>query len=266
MEYSILIRLILAHLLSDFILQPTSWARHKEAHGFKSKYLYWHTLITGTTAYILVPNWWLPVIIITLVHFLTDAFKGEINKRWLGTSSPTYLFVIDQIIHLLTIVIAWLIVADQFEAFKNGLVNLTGNEKLWYYLLGYSFISIPASVILNMSTQSWSEEINGTQTPGGTQQTAGGTNTTPSVNTPQSTGLKKAGTWIGIIERTLILTFVLLNQYIGIGFILAAKSVFRFGDIKENKDQKKTEYIIIGTFLSFTLALLTGIAIHFLTK
>jgi uncharacterized membrane protein (DUF373 family) len=37
---------------------------------------------------------------------------------------------------------------------------------------------------------------------------------------------------------------------------LAAKSIFRFGDLKESKDVKLTEYILIGTLLSFGLGIL----------
>jgi hypothetical protein len=40
---------------------------------------------------------------------------------------------------------------------------------------------------------------------------------------------------------------------------LAAKSVFRFGDLKESKDRKLTEYILIGTLLSFGIAIASGI-------
>ncbi|MFV0501856.1 MAG: hypothetical protein ACK5MH_09735 [Bacteroidales bacterium] len=44
----------------------------------------------------------------------------------------------------------------------------------------------------------------------------------------------------------------------GIGFLLAAKSIFRFGDLKDSKDRKLTEYILIGTLLSFAVAIATG--------
>jgi len=46
-----------------------------------------------------------------------------------------------------------------------------------------------------------------------------------------------------------------------IGFLIAAKSVFRFGDLKESKERKLTEYILIGTLLSFGIAMITGIIV-----
>lgn len=41
--------------------------------------------------------------------------------------------------------------------------------------------------------------------------------------------------------------------------MLAAKSILRFDDLKESKDRKLTEYILIGTLLSFGSAVLIGI-------
>ncbi len=64
-----------------------------------------------------------------------------------------------------------------------------------------------------------------------------------------------------MIERVLILTFIILNQFEAIGFLIAAKSVFRFGEIKDSNQQKTAEYILIGTLLSFSLAILVGIVL-----
>ena len=64
------------------------------------------------------------------------------------------------------------------------------------------------------------------------------------------------------IERILIFTFILIKQWPAIGFLIAAKSVFRFGELKEGKERKKTEYILIGTLLSFTFAIIVGILIY----
>jgi hypothetical protein len=69
-------------------------------------------------------------------------------------------------------------------------------------------------------------------------------------------GLKEGGKLIGYLERLLILAFVLVNQFAGIGFLVAAKSIFRFSEIKENNDRKEAEYIIIGTFASFLYAII----------
>lgn len=63
---------------------------------------------------------------------------------------------------------------------------------------------------------------------------------------------------IGYLERVLIMTFMLVGCMEGIGFLLAAKSIFRFGELTKAKEVKITEYVMIGTLSSFTIAILLG--------
>ncbi len=72
-------------------------------------------------------------------------------------------------------------------------------------------------------------------------------------------GLRGAGTIIGIIERVMVLTFVLVDQYTAITVIFAAKSIARFNELK---DRKMAEYYLIGTLLSITFALLVGVVVR----
>tara|TARA_B110000902_G_scaffold149552_1_gene172196 strand:- start:297 stop:695 length:399 start_codon:yes stop_codon:yes gene_type:complete len=71
--------------------------------------------------------------------------------------------------------------------------------------------------------------------------------------------LENAGKYIGIFERLFVFTFVILGQWSAIGFLIAAKSVFRFGDLSRAKDRKLAEYILIGTLVSFGLAISIGL-------
>jgi hypothetical protein len=71
--------------------------------------------------------------------------------------------------------------------------------------------------------------------------------------------LPNAGKYIGIIERLFVLTFIILGRWEAIGLLITAKSVFRFNDLKERNSRKLTEYILIGTLLSFGLAIISGI-------
>ena len=86
------------------------------------------------------------------------------------------------------------------------------------------------------------------------------------LNDESDDSLTNAGKWIGILERLFVFTFVVTENWEAIGFLLAAKSVFRFGDLKESKDRKLTEYILIGTLLSFGIALATGMLTRELLK
>ncbi|MGB6037763.1 MAG: DUF3307 domain-containing protein, partial [Cryomorphaceae bacterium] len=80
----------------------------------------------------------------------------------------------------------------------------------------------------------------------------------------ENQSLPAAGKYIGMLERLFIFAFVVLNQWSAIGFLITAKSVFRFGDLSRAKDRKLTEYILIGTLLSFGLAILTGLVYQYL--
>ena len=71
--------------------------------------------------------------------------------------------------------------------------------------------------------------------------------------------LKDAGKYIGVLERVLVFVFVILDHWEAVGFLITAKSVFRFGDLTATKQRKLTEYVLIGTLISFGIAILTGL-------
>ena len=69
-------------------------------------------------------------------------------------------------------------------------------------------------------------------------------------------GLTHGGRAIGRLERAIIFGLVLIDLPGGIGFLLAAKSILRFGEVRDPGQRKMAEYIIIGTLMSFGWALL----------
>lgn len=75
-------------------------------------------------------------------------------------------------------------------------------------------------------------------------------------------GLKGAGSLIGQLERVLIFLFIMIDQPTAIGFLITAKSILRFGEIKDFHHRRLTEYIIIGTMTSFAY----GVSVSYLTK
>jgi len=85
------------------------------------------------------------------------------------------------------------------------------------------------------------------------------------INFPKEkeSGVKYAGLIIGFLERFIILTFVLLDQYSSIAFIFTAKSIARF---EELKDRIFAEYYIIGTLASVSFAIFCGEVIKIITK
>ncbi len=60
----------------------------------------------------------------------------------------------------------------------------------------------------------------------------------------------------------LIYLMILANQPLGVGFLIAAKSILRFGTA--SRDQRTAEYVIIGTLASFGWAIAITIGIQLL--
>ncbi len=236
LDIDLLLKILVAHFLSDFILQPTKWATKKDEEGFKSWHLYIHIVITTVTLFIVL--WdiklWKLIFIISLFHLIIDSVKSLVKK------TNIWIFTIDQILHLLVIIGIWLTYTKQWNEFVELWNLIFSNSKFWWLLIAYILLTMPTSVLIGKMTNKWNNELN---------------------DSNQGDGLKSAGKWIGIIERILVFTFIILNKLSVIGFLLAAKSVFRFGDLKDSSDQKKTEYIILGTFISFLLAILLGLSI-----
>jgi hypothetical protein len=69
------------------------------------------------------------------------------------------------------------------------------------------------------------------------------------------------GRAVGILERGLVLTLLLLGDYLAVGFVMAAKALFRYKSIE---DPEKAEYLLIGTLASFALAVLGAVGIRLL--
>jgi len=231
MALNLLLRLLIAHLLTDFVLQPTSWVKEKKQKKHRSPKLYLHVLIAGATAYLfagLWHNWWLPLVII-ITHYFIDLWK--LNRR----ENLTY-FLLDQLFHILVVIALWIGVSFDLHTVWAYLSALAQNTKFWLVVTGYLLVTWPLGYIIGMATEKWRDaaEVN-------------------------KEGLAKAGVWIGFFERLLILTFIISNQFAAVGFLIAAKSILRCSD-KENT-QKKTEYVLIGTLMSFAFAAIIGIVI-----
>lgn len=229
----IFIQLILAHLLGDFILQPNSWVADKENRKLKSPYLYIHVLIHTVLSLIFMWDlklWWV-AILVGVSHFIIDACKlsfqnNQTKKRW---------FFIDQALHVAVIAAVSLCFNEfNFEFLKN--------QEFLKIVMGALFLTSPASIFIKILLSSW-------------------TPVTEEEGNVQTESLSSAGKYIGILERLLVFTFIVVDHWEGVGFMVAAKSVFRFSDLAQAKQRKLTEYVLIGTLLSFGIAVLTGILI-----
>lgn len=221
-----LAKLVLAHLLTDFIFQPTKWVVSRNTKHFLSSHLYWHGIVTAFVALLLLGiNYWLVVFIVSVTHTLIDGWKSY------RVDTAKY-FLIDQALHLLVILACWYFTFQQNIHLKNAW-NIINTKNAWIIATAFVFVSQPAAILIGQITKRWRVQIQ------------------------DGDSLGNAGKWIGVIERIIILTLVLHHQYASVGLLLTAKSLLRFNE--PNRQEVKTEYLLIGTLISFGLAALTGI-------
>ncbi|RAV30381.1 DUF3307 domain-containing protein [Sinomicrobium soli] len=223
------LKLLFAHLIGDFIVQPDSWVSEKEAKKLASAKLYLHALIHALLVLVLTWNtgmWYLPVAI-GVTHLFIDAGKLLLQRP----ENKRLLFYADQVLHLLAIAVIWGLATNTPPAF-----SLSQNQ--WLLLTGALFLTFPTSILIRVTISIY----------------------TPETGMAQDASLQNAGKYIGILERLLVFVFIISDHWEGVGFLIAAKSIFRFSDLTRSKDRKLTEYILIGTLLSFGTAIATAIA------
>lgn len=225
-----LIKLLLAHLIGDFFLQPTAWIIEKERAKLKSNKLYLHVAIHAALVFVVFFSfevWW-QALVIGISHYVIDACKLLFQKA----NSKRLWFFIDQALHIVAITGCWLIYTDGAKID----LNFVYNEQVWLYAFGALLLTSPTAIVIRVLIERF-------------------------IPNKSSISLQNAGKFIGVLERLLIYVFVLTNHFEAVGFLLAAKSIFRFGDLKEGNELKLTEYVLIGTLLSFGIALSVALAI-----
>lgn len=234
----LLILLVLSHLLGDFYLQKESWIECRNQNHLGStgllKHCLVHLILLSLVLFIAnTPTLWQSIIAIVVIvgsHFMIDIWKSY--------QKPTiHYFIADQVLHLLILLLIWLwinhISVEQLLVWQKKLFSL----HVLIYISAYILAAKPLSVVIAITLKQHTDELN---------------------KSAQPDGLKQAGKWIGYVERWLVISFVLVGQFTGIGFLLAAKSVFRFGDLTQSKDRKLTEYMMLGTLFSVASALAIG--------
>ncbi len=233
---TLVLQLILAHILSDFIFQTSKMKDGKlglleNQKRSKNFYLAIHSLTHAVMTYLIIGDWTgfaIPLVIL-ITHFIIDYIK----YNYLADSLSTFLK--DQIAHLIVILIIGLNCYCDFD--MSYFQSLIRDPRVLATVVAYIIVMKPTSILLGLFFRKWDVT---------------------------TAGLEDAGCWIGYIERLLILTFVISNHFEAVGFLLAAKSVFRFGELKQSNEIKVTEYVLIGTFASFTIAVMVGLAVSYL--
>jgi hypothetical protein len=203
-------------------------------------------IILITWLFIGTINGWWAAVAIGFLHLLIDLGK-LLMTRWGSNNNRSFdltLFLADQVLHVIAITCVWLFMIEGWGRTGLMMPSVFLNNAFLLRVLGYIIVIGPAKYFVRYFFGRWSKDIETT-----------------------NDGLKDAGVTIGILERILVLTLVFIEQFSAIGFLVAAKSILRLIDRPLNNDdvfssRKHTEYVLMGTFLSFGFALLTGLVIN----
>ncbi len=230
--------LLLAHILGDFCFQPAGWVVDKRRYKHKSKRLYAHILIHAALLALFLgfdTTYWLGFAIVILSHYLIDLAKLHTERN----NHALAYFLVDQALHIA--ILAG--VAHLYEPFRIAWENIVSPGHLLFLTTLALLIFVPA-VLIKIVIAQWRPE---------TIEKQG------EALFKDEESLLKAGRFIGVLERLFVFLFVITDHWEAIGFLLAAKSIFRFGDLRQGKDRRLTEYVLIGTLLSFGIAILIGL-------
>ena len=227
--------------------------------GWCSSYLAAHAVIIFfVTAFVLFDiKFWFVACLLSLSHFFIDGLKSWTEKKKInnkvihGSDNELYIFLIDQLLHVVIIYFAARVLIKHGWECPEFLDKL--NLKTLVFVLMLFVCGTPANILTRELLITFHIMKNGDK----------------SVDEPQ------IGRIIGVIERCLIVFFMFVNQFAAIGFIITAKSILRFKDltpphnVSTKGKQKATvhmvtdnsEYVLIGTFMSISIAVICGFMI-----
>jgi len=266
------LRLVLAYLLVDFTIQPDFQAKSRFSSDWRPIYPVPHALMAGGLTFFLANLWdiafilkdpsslpeFLPqfcntllyaFVLVAAAHLVIDGVKpwrmvvlrGMMKSRDESDATNTSpedtvrTFPTEIVAHLavLLIVLAKLAPQTPVPHLPGTLVEMI---RIWIVIIAFLLALQPGGMLVSKSIQPWRRDL----------------------DSPEEDGLNNAGRLIGYVERLLIVTFILVHEYTAIGFLIAAKGLFRINDMK------RSEYIIVGTLVSFVIAVLIGVATSYL--
>jgi hypothetical protein len=240
--------LLLAHLFTDFVFQSSRLVQRKKS-GDAAGYLEHgiiHYICAAALGGFFLPGTFFSlrfqfvVLGLTSAHLLIDVAKIRLAGAHL-TGEGTLPFVIDQIAHAATVfVAAWLLVPSvPFADLVKPLRELRGaGNRILFAALVYVAVVFAGGYLIRFLTRPLMAHV----------------------HTRESReDLVHAGMYIGRLERFLVLTALLLHSPATVGLIIAAKSIARY---PEFKNEQFAEYFLIGTLLSISIAILGGVILQ----
>ena len=194
------LKLLIAHILGDFVFQPSSWVEAKKRKKHKSVYFYLHGLVHFISLLVLLEfdwSFWLPILIIVLSHLVIDLIKLNLE----GIFNPRLLFSLDQLLHI--VVIAGVVYSYYPFSIEWGILY---SSEVLFLLLALLLLTFVSSVLMKTIMSKWEFEE----------------------NDPKDS-LQNAGKYIGILERVFVFVFIILKFGIILQFVTLFGTLLSFG-------------------------------------
>jgi len=229
---TLLALLLLGHAVGDFVLQ-TEWLTERKPNSIPLMAV--HILLVFLAHAVLVLPVWGPrmlpaIAVLAGLHAGSDTVKALVERRSHSALPP---FVGDQVFHMLTLVVIWLWLCQGLGYHADHSASLHD----WLPAIRRCSILIAGFILA----------VRG-----------GGLFVARLLDDCRDRGVAAdhisphAGKVIGYIERSLFYVLFLLDQWIVVGFIVAAKSL---GPLADRRGQKPDYYRMIGTLASLLVAL-----------
>jgi len=237
----------LAHLLTDFVFQTRRLAEQKRSSRPAAYFV--HGLIHYLTAVILTgfliagsglqPRTQIVLLALTFVHLLIDLAKIQLTQKPFLIAGPV-AFASDQVLHFLSVILAACLLSPGVSLAELAALVAQGRAipSRWLAVpVIYIAVIFGGGYLIRSLTRPLAKSVGALQSE--------------SLSGP----MQNAGLYIGWLERFLLLTALLLQSPGTAGLILAAKAIARY---PEFKSEHFAEYFLIGTLLSFSIAVLGG--------
>lgn len=267
--------LYLSHFLADFILQTNKMVEEKDG-SYKTSLF--HALVHLGVALIVLFLSYLFTLngslfsgynlialgLVGISHFIIDKFGKPLIIKCCR-NNEFFVFVIDQIIHLILIfLIVFLIVPgyDFGQIYYSIYIANRGRKVVFEILNCFTTLIILTSFTGHLISKLF-KSLNNKQINDDKVEEISVTERTIDDKTEVITEKIKYpvevndyGKWIGYCERVIVFLFVVLNIYEGIAIIVALKTFARYQQLKQKSFVEK---YLLGTIFSVMMAIIIGI-------
>lgn len=219
------VALLFAHVMADYVFQPAWMVARKRSPGV----IIAHTAVVLALAMAAIGRVdAVEILALAGAHLVIDAVKTYFAADTLTSH------IADQAAHIASIIVVALMAPHLWQS---GVWHGAGP------IIPHAMLLIAGIIFATRAGSFAIGKLMARHTP----------------DTTTESGLPQGGETIGYLERGLIFALIIGGQAGSIGFLIAAKSILRFGAV--NEDRRASEYVIIGTLASFGWAILVALAV-----